>query len=96
MTVRHAARAATTPEDVAAVIGDEARRRLPLEAALDPVTGQELPGATRRYAVWLEEFAYQCELEAGVRETGFVVQAADAAGVSPADWFRQVHVTQMG
>ena len=89
MTVRRNARVSTTPQSVAAELGEQARLMLPREPALQPGTGISIPGAEAAYEEFFEQLTGLVRSRVMHASRGFVLDVARLAGVSPADWYRE-------
>lgn len=89
MTVRRNARVATTPQSVAAELGEQARSVFPREAALQPGTGLSIPGAEVAYEEFFEQLTALVRSRVVHASRGFVLDVAGLAGVAPADWYRE-------
>lgn len=82
MTTRKRIGPRTTPEDVATVVGDAARRRLPTNSISD---GEDPVG---HYRAFFADFKAQVDLVAVHQDDGFDMRVAEVSGVAPSDWFR--------
>jgi len=82
MTTRKRIGPRTTPEDVADVVGDAARRRLPTNSISDE------EDSIGNYRAFFTDFKTQVAHVAGHQDAGFDMRVAEACNVSPADWFQ--------
>lgn len=89
MTVRRNNRVVTTPQSVAAELGEQARSMLPREPALHPGTGISIPGAEAAYEEFFEQLTALVRSRVMHASRGFVLDVARLAGVAPADWYRE-------
>lgn len=89
MTVRRNARVSTTPQSVAAELGEQARSMLPREPALHPGTGISIPGAEAVYEEFFDQLTGLVRARVMHASRGFVLDVARLAGVAPADWYRE-------
>lgn len=89
MTVRRSARVSTTPQSVAAELGEQARFMLPREPVLHPGTGISIPGAEAAYEEFFDQLTGLVRSRVMHASRGFVLDVARLAGVSPADWYRE-------
>lgn len=81
MTTRKRIGPRTTPEGVATVDGDAARRQLPTNSISD---GEDPVG---RYRAFFADFKTQVALATGHQDAGFDMRVAEVSGVAPLDWF---------